>query len=188
MRRDPAWIAITITLPRALGFFLVWPLVTTFKVQLSRRRRQHWPRRVRDVLQGARLSRLALEPTLILGAAVTATSMALGGALVIWSRAAASLPQAGWRRSRCLVTLGARCRGRRRVDADPRAAGHRQHVARAHRLAKIGSLYSWWGLIFVMTLNSYVCIRDPRGIEAVDHNLGEATASLGPSARSRRSG
>jgi iron(III) transport system permease protein len=43
------------------------------------------------------------------------------------------------------------------------------------------SLYSWWGLIFVMTLNSYVYafVMILVGLKAMDRNLEEAAASLG---------
>jgi len=46
---------------------------------------------------------------------------------------------------------------------------------------QIGSLYSWWGLIFVMTLNSYVYafVMILVGLKAVDRNLEEAAMSLG---------
>jgi iron(III) transport system permease protein len=57
--------------------------------------------------------------------------------------------------------------------------------AGSSRCVQIASLYSWWGLIFVMTLNSYVYafVMILVGLKAMDRNLEEAALSLGSRCR-----
>jgi len=46
---------------------------------------------------------------------------------------------------------------------------------------ELPSLYSWWGLVFVMTLNNYVFafVAVLVGLKSMDRNLEEAALSLG---------
>ena len=128
----------------------------------------------------ARAYREVFWNTLILGAAVTATSMIVGGALAVLV-ARCRFPFAGWVAALPLVTL---------VMPDVVVAAAwtlilgRQGIVNLW-LEPLGielpTLYSWWGLVFVMTLNSYVYsfVMIFVGLKAMDRNLEEAAMSLG---------
>ena len=177
-KRDPAWTLVMLAGFAILGLFLVWPLVTTFAYSL----------RGSDGGYGlggyatffmSRAHRDSLWNTLILGGAVTATSMIIGGALAVLV-ARCRFPLSGWVAALPLVTL---------VIPDVVVAAAWTLILGQQGIVntwlppswQIGSLYSWWGLIFVMTLNSYVYafVMILVGLKAVDRNLEEAALSLG---------
>lgn len=178
-RRDPAWFAAAMFALLILLGFLVWPLVTTFAKSfygddggfgLDGYAKFFGSSNYREVFYN----------TLILGASVTATSLVIGGALAILV-ARCEFPLAGWVMALPLVTL---------VIPDVVVAAAwtlilgRQGFVNAW-LAPLGielpSIYSWWGLIFVMTLNNYVYafVTIVVGLKAMDRNLEEAALSLG---------
>lgn len=179
MRRDPAWTLVMWSGFAVLGLFLLWPLVTTFAYSF----------RGTDGGFGvggyaaffkSRPYRDSLWNTLILGAAVTVTSMVVGGALAVLV-ARCRFRFSGWVAALPLVTL---------VIPDVVVAAAWTLILGQQGIVntwlqptgwQIGSLYSWWGLIFVMTLNSYVYafVMILVGLKAVDRNLEEAATSLG---------
>jgi iron(III) transport system permease protein len=178
-RRDPAWGAIGVAALMVLGLFLVWPLVTTFAHSFQDKEGALSLRGYATFF-ATRAYRDSLVNTLILGAAVTLTSMLVGGALAVLV-ARCRFPFAGWVAALPLVTL---------VIPDVVVAAAwtlvlgQQGIVNAW-LEPLGvqlpSLYSWWGLVFVMTLNSYVYafVMILVGLKAVDRNLEEAAMSLG---------
>jgi iron(III) transport system permease protein len=179
VRRDPAWTAIAVVALAVMGLFLVWPLVTTFAASFHGRDGGYGFGGYATFF-GTRAYRDSLWNTLILGGAVTATSMIVGGALAVLV-ARCRFPFAGWVAALPLVTL---------VIPDVVVAAAwtlvlgRQGIVNAWLEplgAQLPSLYSWWGLIFVMTLNSYVYafVMIVVGLKAVDRNLEEAAMSLG---------
>lgn len=162
-----------------LLFFLVWPLVTMFGKSLS------------DGAGGYGLAgyarffgtpayREVLWNTLILGAVVTATSVAVGGALALLV-ARCDFPLKGLVTALPLVTL---------VIPDVVVAAAwtlilgRQGIVNAW-LEPLGielpSIHSWWGLVFVMTLNNYVYafVATLVGLKGIDRSLEEAATGLG---------
>jgi iron(III) transport system permease protein len=178
LRRDPAWLAVTVAALAILAVFLVWPLASTFA--------QSFKGEGGNGLQGyakffaSRAYRDSLWNTLILGTSVTAISMIVGGSLaVLVARCRFAL--AAWIAALPLVTLVI-------PDVVVAAAwtlilGRQGIVSTWLEPYGIGvpSLYSWWGLIFVMTLNSYVYafVMILVGLKAMDRNLEEAATSLG---------
>jgi len=178
-RRDPAWAAVTLFALAVMGIFLVWPLVATFAHSFQGKPDSH-------ALSGyvafftSRGYRDSFYNTLILGGVVTATSMAVGGALAILV-ARFRFPLAGWVAALPLVTL---------VIPDVVVAAAWTLILGQQGIVNLAleplgvelpSLYSWWGLVFVMTLNSYVYafVMILVGLKAVDRNLEEAAMSLG---------
>jgi iron(III) transport system permease protein len=179
MRRDPAWTMVMIAGFAILGVFLVWPLVTTFAYSFRGADGSYGLAGYAAFFK-SRPYRDSLWNTLIFGGAVTATSMVVGGALAILV-ARCRFPFAGWVAALPLVTL---------VIPDVVVAAAwtlilgQQGIVNAWLAptgVQVGSLYSWWGLIFVMTLNSYVYafVMILVGLKAVDRNLEEAAMSLG---------
>ena len=179
MRRDPAWTMVMVAGFAVLGLFLVWPLVTTFAHSFRGPDGSYGLAGYAAFFQ-SRPYRDSLWNTLILGGAVTATSMVVGGALAILV-ARCRFPFAGWVAALPLVTL---------VIPDVVVAAAwtlilgQQGIVNSWLAStglQVGSLYSWWGLIFVMTLNSYVYafVMILVGLKAVDRNLEEAAMSLG---------
>jgi iron(III) transport system permease protein len=177
-RRDPAWSAVCALALAVLAIFLAWPLATTFA--------QSFKGEAGYGLQGyakffaARGYRDSLWNTLILGAAVTASSMTLGGALAVLV-ARCRFPLAAWIGALPLITL---------VIPDVVVAAAWTLILGQQGIVNgwlepyaisVPSLYSWWGLIFVMTLNSYVFafVMILVGLKAMDRNLEEAASSLG---------
>ena len=179
LRRDPAWLAITGVALAIMGMFLAWPLATTFARSFQGGDGGYG-------LQGyvkffaTRAYREVFWNTLILGGAVTAASMIVGGALAVLV-ARCRFPLAGWVAAVPLVTL---------VIPDVVVAAAwtlilgQQGIVNAW-LEPLGiqvpSLFSWWGLVFVMTLNSYAYafVMILVGLKAMDRNLEEAASSLG---------
>ena len=162
-----------------LGLFLVWPLVTTF-AHSFRGKDGGFGLGGYATFFADRAYRESVWNTLILGASVTATSMVIGGALAVLV-ARCRFPFAGWVAALPLVTL---------VIPDVVVAAAWTLILGQQGIlntwleplgVQIGSLYSWWGLIFVMTLNSYVYafVMIYVGLQAVDRNLEEAAMSLG---------
>lgn len=179
LRRDPAWLTVGLMAIGLLGIFLVWPLVgmlgksfinTDGSFGLGGYTRFFSDASYRDVLVN----------TLILGVAVTLTSMVLGGGMAVIV-ARCRFPLAGLVTALPLVTL---------VIPDVVVAAAwllilgKQGLLNT-LLAPIGielpSLYSWWGLVFVMTLNNYVYafVAVLVGLKSMDRNLEEAAQSLG---------
>lgn len=179
LRRDPAWLTVGVMAIGLLGIFLVWPLVgmlgksfinTDGSFGLGGYTRFLSDASYRDVLVN----------TLILGVAVTLTSMVLGGGMAVIV-ARCRFPLAGLVTALPLVTL---------VIPDVVVAAAwllilgKQGLLNT-LLAPIGielpSLYSWWGLVFVMTLNNYVYafVAVLVGLKSMDRNLEEAAQSLG---------
>jgi iron(III) transport system permease protein len=179
LRRDPAWLSVTVFAFVVLVAFLVWPLITTFAFSFHGKDGGYGLDGYAKFF-GTREYREVFWNTLILGAAVTATSVVIGGALAVLV-ARCRFPFAGWVAALPLVTL---------VIPDVVVAAAwtlilgRQGIVNAW-LEPLGvelpSLYSWWGLVFVMTLNSYVYafVMILVGLKAMDRNLEEAAASLG---------
>ncbi|WP_330565719.1 iron ABC transporter permease [Pseudomonas yamanorum] len=179
LRRDPAWLALALLAIGVLGVFLVWPLGTLLgrsligpdgAISLGGYGRFFADRSYRE----------AFSNTLILGTAVTFSSMLVGGSLAIVV-ARCKFPLAGLVTALPLITL---------VIPDVVVAAAwvlvlgKQGVVNT-LLAPLGvtlpSIYSWWGLIFVMTLNNYVYgfIAVYVGLKSMDSRLEEAAQSLG---------
>jgi iron(III) transport system permease protein len=177
-KRDPAWTMVMLLGFAVLGLFLVWPLVTTFAYSF-RGKEGGWGFGGYVTFFASRPYRESLWNTLILGGAVTATSMIVGGALAILV-ARTKFRFSGWVAALPLVTL---------VIPDVVVAAAWTLILGQQGIVnswlpdtwQIPSLYSWWGLIFVMTLNSYVYafVMILVGLKAVDRNLEEAAMSLG---------
>ena len=179
MRRDPAWSLVMWLAFGVLALFLVWPLVTTFAYSF-RGKDGDWGLGGYATFFTSRPYRDSLWNTLILGGAVTATSMVVGGALAVLV-ARCKFRFSGWVAALPLVTL---------VIPDVVVAAAWTLILGQQGIVntwlqptgwQLGSLYSWWGLIFVMTLNSYVYafVMILVGLKAVDRNLEEAALSLG---------
>jgi iron(III) transport system permease protein len=162
-----------------LAFFLVWPLVTTF-AHSFRGKDGGFGLGGYATFFASRPYRDSLWNTLILGGAVTATSMVVGGALAVLV-ARCRFPLSGWVAALPLVTL---------VIPDVVVAAAWTLILGQQGIVntwlqptglQLGSLYSWWGLIFVMTLNSYVYafVMILVGLRTVDRSLEEAALSLG---------
>jgi iron(III) transport system permease protein len=162
-----------------MGLFLVWPLATTF-AHSFRGDDGHYGLGGYAVFFANRGYRDSLWNTLILGATVTATSMIVGGTLAVLV-ARCEFRFSGWVAALPLVTL---------VIPDVVVAAAWTLILGQQGILntwlqptgwQVGSLYSWWGLIFVMTLNSYVYafVMILVGLKAVDRNLEEAALSLG---------
>jgi len=179
MKRDPAWTMVMLGGFAVLGLFLVWPLVTTFAYSFRGNDGGYGLGGYATFFRN-RGYRDSLWNTLILGGAVTFTSMVVGGALAVLV-ARCKFRFAGWVAALPLVTL---------VIPDVVVAAAWTLILGQQGIVnswlrdtgwQIGSLYSWWGLIFVMTLNSYVYafVMILVGLKAVDRNLEEAALSLG---------
>jgi len=179
LRRDPAWLALAVLATALLGFFLVWPLVSMLgKSFVGPDGSAGTGGYVRFFAEAS--YREVFFNTLILGAAVTVTSMLLGGGLAV-AVARCRFPLAGLVAALPLVTL---------VIPDVVVAASwvlilgKQGLLNAW-LAPLGielpSLYSWWGLIYVMTLNNYVYafVAVLVGLKSMDRHLEEAALSLG---------
>ncbi|GGY20036.1 ABC transporter permease [Paludibacterium paludis] len=179
LRRDPAWLAVALAALAILGVFLLWPLATMFGASLSGPDGAAGLDGYRRFF-GEPAYRETLVNTLLLGASVTVTSLLVGGGLALvvarhtfpCARIAGALP---------LITL---------VIPDVVVA-----AAWVLALGKQGfvngwlapagvtlpPLHSWWGLVFVMTLNHYVYafVAILVGLKAMDRSLEEAALSLG---------
>lgn len=179
LRSDPAWLLLCIGSLLFLAVFLLWPLSTvlrySFVDEYGAWSLEGYARFFSDVSY-----RESLVNTVILGLAVTCTSLLVGGGLaLIVARCRFRL--AGLVSVLPLVTL---------VVPDVVVAAAwililgRQGVVTGW-LAAVGitvpSLYSWWGLIFVMTLNTYVYafVIMLGAFKLMDRSLEEAGQGLG---------
>lgn len=179
LRRDPAWMTAAWLVLGLLGVFLVLPLVGMLgksfigadgHASLEGYTRFFSEAAYRDVFLN----------TVILGIAVTVSSMLVGGGLAVVV-ARCRFPMAGIVTALPLVTL---------VIPDVVVAAAwvlilgRQglvNMALAPWGIELPSLYSWWGMVFVMTLNNYVYafVAVLVGLKSMDRNLEEAAQSLG---------
>jgi iron(III) transport system permease protein len=179
LRRDPAWLTLALVSFALLAVFLVWPLAGMLgKSLVNSDGKFGFEGYVRFFTD--RSYREVFFNTLILGVAVTACSMLLGGGLAVMV-ARFRFPLSSLVTALPLVTLVI-------PDVVVAAAwllllGKQGLVNMA--LAPLGlelpSLYSWWGLVFVMTLNNYVYafVAVLVGMRSMDRNLEEAALSLG---------
>lgn len=183
LRRDPVWLVLAILSISTLCYFLLWPLVTMLGKSLFSDGAIDFSGYVRFFSLPS--YREALTNTLILGGAVTICSMLVGGGLAIVA-ARCSFPFVGLVSVLPLITL---------VIPDVVVAAAWILVLGKQGLVngwlmplgiELPSLYSWWGLVFVMTLNNYVYafVAVFVGLKSMDRNLEEAALSLGrPMAR-----
>ncbi|QGY32933.1 ABC transporter permease [Pantoea cypripedii] len=179
LRRDPAWMAAALLSIGLLSIFLVWPLITMLgKSFVGADGRWGMSGYVRFFSEPS--YRDVFFNTLILGAAVTACSMIVGGGLAMVV-ARCKFPFAGLLAFLPLMTM---------VNPDVVVAASWVLVLGKQGLVnnwlapfgvELPSLYSWWGLVFVMTLNNYVYafVAVLVGLKSMDRNLEEAALSLG---------
>lgn len=179
LRRDPAWLTVAVMCIGLLCVFLIGPLAGMLGKSLVGANGQiglgGYVRFFSDPSY-----RAVFFNTLILGVAVTVTSMLVGGAMAVIV-ARFRFPFAGLVTALPLVTLVI-------PDVVVAAAwllllgkqGLVNTVLAPTGLA-LPSLYSWWGLVFVMTLNNYVYafVAVLVGLKSMDRNLEEAASSLG---------
>ncbi|AYN19083.1 ABC transporter permease [Alcaligenes aquatilis] len=181
LRRDPAWLMLALGAVALLGYFLLWPVLSMLTSSLVNQDGQFG---LHGYVQffSEPAYRESLFNTLWLGAAVTLLSLVLGAGLAL-AAARFSFPLAACLGVLPLLTL---------VIPDVVVAAAwivvlgKQGVLNS-LLAPFGlelpSLYSWWGLVFVMTLNNYVYayVAVLVGLKSMDRNLEEAGLSLGSS-------
>jgi iron(III) transport system permease protein len=181
LRRDPAWLMLALGAVALLGYFLLWPVLSMLTSSLFNKEGQFG---LHGYVQffSEPAYRESLFNTLWLGAAVTLLSLVLGAGLAL-AAARFSFPLAACLGVLPLLTL---------VIPDVVVAAAwivvlgKQGVLNS-LLAPLGlelpSLYSWWGLVFVMTLNNYVYayVAVLVGLKSMDRNLEEAGLSLGSS-------
>lgn len=181
LRRDPAWLLTAIAVIVFLCVFLLWPLSSVLHLSflnddgqfsLNGYYRFFSEKNYRD----------SFVNTLILGVSVTLCSLIVGGGLAVVA-ARFKFPLVKVVLLLPFITL---------VIPDVVVAASwilvmgREGLMN-NWLAPLGislpSLYSWWGLIFVMTLNNYVYafIAIYVGLKSVDRSLEEAAFSLGHS-------
>lgn len=181
LRRDPAWLMLALGAVTLLGYFLLWPVLSMLTSSLFNKEGQFG---LHGYVQffSEPAYRESLFNTLWLGGAVTLLSLVLGAGLAL-AAARFSFPLAACLGVLPLLTL---------VIPDVVVAAAwivvlgKQGVLNS-LLAPLGlelpSLYSWWGLVFVMTLNNYVYayVAVLVGLKSMDRNLEEAGLSLGSS-------
>lgn len=181
LRRDPAWLMLAVGAVALLGYFLLWPVLSMLTSSLFNKEGQFG---LHGYVQffSEPAYRESLFNTLWLGGAVTLLSLVLGAGLAL-AAARFSFPLAACLGVLPLLTL---------VIPDVVVAAAwivvlgKQGVLNS-LLAPLGlelpSLYSWWGLVFVMTLNNYVYayVAVLVGLKSMDRNLEEAGLSLGSS-------
>ncbi|WBM38309.1 ABC transporter permease [Alcaligenes faecalis] len=181
LRRDPAWLMLALGAVALLGYFLLWPVLSMLTSSLFNKEGQFG---LHGYVQffSEPAYRESLFNTLWLGVAVTLLSLVLGAGLAL-AAARFSFPLAACLGVLPLLTL---------VIPDVVVAAAwivvlgKQGVLNS-LLAPLGlelpSLYSWWGLVFVMTLNNYVYayVAVLVGLKSMDRNLEEAGLSLGSS-------
>ncbi|WP_432239738.1 ABC transporter permease [Herbaspirillum robiniae] len=179
LRRDPAWMAAALLSIGLLSIFLVWPLITMLGKSFVGADGQ-WGMSGYVRFFSEPSYRDVFFNTLILGAAVTACSMIVGGGLAIVV-ARCKFPFSGLLAFLPLMTM---------VIPDVVVAASWVLVLGKQGLVnswlapfgvELPSLYSWWGLVFVMTLNNYVYafVAVLVGLKSMDRNLEEAALSLG---------
>ncbi|WKB52621.1 ABC transporter permease [Eleftheria terrae] len=178
-RRDPAWTALTGLALGVMLLFLVWPLLGMLGQSLvASDGSTGWGAYLRFFSEAQ--YRTVLLNTLVLGAAVTLGAVLLGGGLA-FAVARCSFPLAGWVAALPLLTL---------VIPDVVVAAAWVLVLGKQGLVnewlarwgwQLPSLYTWWGLVFVMTLDHYVYafVAVLVGLKSMDRGLEEAALSLG---------
>lgn len=179
LRSDPAWLVVCIAALLFFAVFLLWPLSTVLHYSVLDEY-GNWSLEGYRRFFGDPSYRESLVNTVILGLSVTATSLLVGGGLaLIVSRCRFRL--SGLVSVLPLVTL---------VVPDVVVAAAwililgREGIVTGW-LAAIGirvpSLYAWWGLIFVMTMNTYVYayVILLGAFRLMDRSLEEAGTSLG---------
>lgn len=179
LKRDPTWLTVAVMAIGLLGIFLIWPLIGMLgksfmgadgQMDLGGYVRFFSDPSYRDVFFN----------TLILGVSVTITSMLVGTAMAVMV-ARFTFPLAGLVTALPLITL---------VIPDVVVAAAWLLLLGKQGLVntlisplglELPSLYSWWGLVFVMTLNNYVYafVAVLVGLKSIDRNLEEAACSLG---------
>ena len=179
LRHDPAWLALAVLCIGVLGVFLVGPLVAMLgKSFVDADGGAGFGGYVRFFSEAA--YREVFFNTLVLGVAVTSSSMLVGGGLAVVV-ARCRFPLAGLVTVLPLVTL---------VIPDVVVAASWLLILGKQGLlngwleplgVQLPSLYSWWGLVYVMTLNNYVYafVAVLVGLKSMDRNLEEAAQSLG---------
>ncbi len=179
LRNDPAWFAVAVFAFIFLGLFLLWPLSTVLHYSFLDEEGAFTLEGYRTFFTDPDYTD-SLKNTLILGFSVTATSLLLGSSLaLVVSRCRFAL--AGAVSILPLVTL---------VVPDVVVAAAwilligRQGIITgllSHFGIAMPSLYSWWGLIFTMTLNSYVYVFVIMlgAFKLMDRSLEEAGLGLG---------
>lgn len=181
LRRDPAWLMLALGAVALLGYFLLWPVLSMLTSSLVNQDGQFG---LHGYVQffSEPAYRESLFNTLWLGGAVTLLSLVLGAGLAL-AAARFSFPLAACLGVLPLLTL---------VIPDVVVAAAwivvlgKQGVLNSLLVPfglELPSLYSWWGLVFVMTLNNYVYayVAVLVGLKSMDRNLEEAGLSLGSS-------
>lgn len=181
LRRDPAWLMLALGAVALLGYFLLWPVLSMLTSSLVNQDGQFG---LHGYVQffSEPAYRESLFNTLWLGGAVTLLSLVLGAGLAL-AAARFSFPLAPCLGVLPLLTL---------VIPDVVVAAAwivvlgKQGVLNSLLVPfglELPSLYSWWGLVFVMTLNNYVYayVAVLVGLKSMDRNLEEAGLSLGSS-------
>nr|WP_321265599.1 iron ABC transporter permease [Alcaligenes faecalis] len=181
LRRDPAWLMLALGAVALLGYFLLWPVLSMLSSSLVNQDGQFG---LHGYVQffSEPAYRESLFNTLWLGGAVTLLSLVLGAGLAL-AAARFSFPLAACLGVLPLLTL---------VIPDVVVAAAwivvlgKQGVLNSLLVPfglELPSLYSWWGLVFVMTLNNYVYayVAVLVGLKSMDRNLEEAGLSLGSS-------
>lgn len=179
LRRDPIWLILALTSLALLGFFLIWPI---FSIMLDAWRDPSGQFSLTGFQRfwNEAAYRNAFINTLILGSLVTLSSVVVGGGLAL-ILARLSFPLAAAIGFLPLLTL---------VIPDVVVAASWIVVLGKQGLlnnwlsaldVQLPSLYSWWGLVFVMTLTNYVYAFVPilAGLKSMDRTLEEAGQSLG---------
>lgn len=179
LRRDPAWLAVALAAIGLMTVFLLWPLVSMLGKSFVNPDGQ-WGLHGYVRFFSEASYREVFFNTLILGVAVTFFSLLIGGALALVV-ARCTFPLAGLVLFLPLITM---------VIPDVVVAASWVLVLGKQGLInswlgplgiELPSLYSWWGLVFVMTLNNYVFafVAALVGLKSMDRNLEEAALSLG---------
>ncbi|MGO3871561.1 MAG: ABC transporter permease [Alcaligenes sp.] len=181
LRRDPAWLLLALGALVLLGYFLLWPVLSMLASSLFNKEGQFG---LHGYVQffSEPAYRESLFNTLWLGGAVTLFSMVLGAGLAL-AAARFSFPLAACLGALPLLTL---------VIPDVVVAAAwivvlgKQGVLNSWLVPfgfELPSLYSWSGLVFVMTLNNYVYayVAVLVGLKSMDRSLEEAGQSLGSS-------
>lgn len=179
LRRDPAWLAMAMAAMAVLGIFLVWPLANMLWQSFATAGSSAGPGGYARFFSEASYREVFFN-TLILGLLVTVSSMLVGGGLAV-AVARCKFPLAGLVTFLPLITL---------VIPDVVVAASWVLVLGRQGLlngwleplgVQLPSLYSWWGLVFVLTLNNYVYafVAVLVGLRSMDRNLEEAALSLG---------
>ncbi|WP_050463445.1 ABC transporter permease [Herbaspirillum autotrophicum] len=179
LRRDPAWLAVALLAIGLMMVFLLWPLVSMLGKSFVNTDGQ-WGLHGYVRFFSEASYRDVFFNTLILGVAVTFFSMLTGGALALVV-ARCTFPLAGLVLFLPLITM---------VIPDVVVAASWVLILGKQSLVnnwlspfgiELPSLYSWWGLVFVMTLNNYVFafVAVLVGLKSMDRNLEEAALSLG---------